>query len=151
MRKDFDSILDECLERVMKGEADVEACLARYPEYAEELKELLETALVFQQVESPEPSHQAVDMGQERLIKALEEKRGQRANSRGFPGWFMRPRHVRWAGALAALVVLLVTGTTVALASGSSLPGQPLYPVKRGIEEMRLALTFQTPERPIST
>ena len=42
--KEFDNILDECLERVIKGE-DILACLADYPEHATELEPLLKTAL----------------------------------------------------------------------------------------------------------
>ena len=43
MSKKFDDILNECLDRVARGE-DVEQCLRDYPELASELKPLLETA-----------------------------------------------------------------------------------------------------------
>lgn len=44
---------------------------------------------------------------------------------------------------ILALVVFILaaTGGSVALASGSSLPGDPLYPVKLAVEDFRLALT----------
>ena len=143
MRKDFDTVLGECLEQVLEEKASMEACLARYPQYAEELRQLLETALVFQQVEVPEPSREALDLAKHRLLRAVEEKRLQRTPG-GFLGWFVGAHRLRWARAVAALVVLVAVGSTVALASGNSLPGQPLYPVKRGIEEIRLAFTFST-------
>ncbi len=45
MSKEFDNILDECMERLLfKGET-VELCLESYPEQAVELKPLLQTAL----------------------------------------------------------------------------------------------------------
>jgi hypothetical protein len=47
-------------------------------------------------------------------------------------------RVLRWAIAACLVVVLLVAGT--ASASAQSLPGEPLYPVKRLVERGRLAL-----------
>ena len=63
------------------------------------------------------------------------------APAKGLLGKFLTPPMLMWAGALAAVVALLVVGTGVVLASGSSLPGQSLYPVKRGTENVRLVLT----------
>jgi len=40
----FDTILDECLEKVFSGES-LESCLAGYPDQADELRPLLETVL----------------------------------------------------------------------------------------------------------
>lgn len=45
----------------------------------------------------------------------------------------------RLAPALASLVVILLFGSTLAV-SASALPGTPLYPLKRGQEELRLRL-----------
>ena len=42
--KEFDDILNECLERILHGET-VEQCLARYAQHADELRPLLETGL----------------------------------------------------------------------------------------------------------
>ena len=42
-KKEFENILDGCLESVLRGES-VEACLELYPDYAEELRPLLMTA-----------------------------------------------------------------------------------------------------------
>ena len=43
--KEFNNILDECLERLLvKGET-VEQCLASYPQYAAELEPLLQMAV----------------------------------------------------------------------------------------------------------
>ena len=40
MNKDFDKILDECIDRLNRGES-LESCLADYPDYSKELKGLL--------------------------------------------------------------------------------------------------------------
>ena len=44
--KVFENILDECLERLLVRGESPEQCLQDYPEYADELKPLLETALL---------------------------------------------------------------------------------------------------------
>ena len=141
MQNNFATVLDECVELVRKGEADIQACLARYPEYSEDLRGLLETALAFQDGGVPEPNHQAMDQGRERLLKAVEERRLAQARSPGFLGRLLGSPALKWAGAMAGLAALLLVGGGVALASGESLPGDALYPVKRGMEDVRLVLT----------
>jgi len=56
------------------------------------------------------------------------------------PGRFSFPAILRPALAAAAILVLVSAGATSAAAS--SLPGDPLYAVKRASEDVRLALTF---------
>ena len=141
MKKNFDTVLDECVELVRNGEADIQACLARYPEHSEELRGFLETALALQEEGLPKPSHQAMDQGRDRLLKAVAERQQAQAPGPGFLGrWFGTPA-LKWAGAMAGLAALLLVVGGLALASGDSLPGDVLYPVKRGMEDVRLALT----------
>jgi hypothetical protein len=52
---------------------------------------------------------------------------------------------VAYAGGLAA--ALLVGGLTTAAASNNSLPGDPLYGVKLGVERAQLATTFSSAAR----
>jgi hypothetical protein len=56
------------------------------------------------------------------------------------PSRFSFPAMLRPALAAAAILVLVLAGATSAAAS--SLPGDPLYAVKRTAEDVRLALTF---------
>jgi hypothetical protein len=56
------------------------------------------------------------------------------------PRRFSFPAILRPALAAAAILVLVLAGATSAAAS--SLPGDPLYAVKRASEDVRLALTF---------
>jgi hypothetical protein len=56
------------------------------------------------------------------------------------PSRFSFPAMLRPALAAAAILVLVSAGATSAAAS--SLPGDPLYGVKRAAEDVRLALTF---------
>jgi hypothetical protein len=56
------------------------------------------------------------------------------------PSRFSFPAMLRPVFAAAAILVLVLAGATSAAAS--SLPGDPLYAVKRASEDVRLALTF---------
>ena len=56
------------------------------------------------------------------------------------PRWFSFPAVLRPAFAAAAILVLVLAGATSAAAS--SLPGDPLYVVKRTTEDVQVALTF---------
>ena len=51
---ELENILDECLERLVKGET-VEQCLQRYPEQAAQLELLLRTAQAVKGVSYPAP------------------------------------------------------------------------------------------------
>ena len=74
MDKKFEEILDDCLDRLGRGET-VNDCLKHYPDYAEELRPYLITAQRLDQ--SFSPSRAAKEKGREKLSKAMstEEKR----------------------------------------------------------------------------
>jgi hypothetical protein len=135
--REFDNILDECLERLLvKGET-IDQCLQSYPEHADELRPLLQmaveakTAIAIQP--RPEFRERARYQMQAAFHQATEPRRGLRLIFRLSRGW---------AIALSiALVVLLAGGGTVA-AAGYSMPDSPLYPVKLATEQVQMAFTF---------
>ena len=131
--KEFDDILDECLERLLvKGET-IEQCLQSYPEQAAELKPLLQTALVARKASAIQPRAEFKARARYQFRSALREVASKRI--RPFFGWFPR-----WATvATMALVLLLAGGGTVA-AAGNSMPDNPLYPVKLATEQAQLTL-----------
>jgi hypothetical protein len=130
--KEFNNILDECLERILGGET-LERCLKLYPEQAAELKPLLETVLVVKEASAVEPSPEFRARARYQFRSALGEKAAPKR--RPFFGWLPQ-----WAAALSiVLVVLLAGGGTVAAAS-NSMPDGILYPVKLATENVQLAL-----------
>ncbi|MBI2855558.1 MAG: DUF4382 domain-containing protein [Chloroflexi bacterium] len=148
MPKSFGTILDDCLELILSGQSDLEGCLARYPQHRERLRELLEPALLLRQETLTPPSADTLRRGRSRLLQAVQQGRFSRA-ARG-PAqrvWamiahpFCRGR-LRWVGAMATVVALLVVGGGVTAASGDAVPGDALYPVKKATERVRLAFAF---------
>jgi hypothetical protein len=134
--------LDRSLERIQSGGATLEDCLGDQVEMAEVLSPLLETAIRAKTALAPQsPSEAFVAHSKARLTRKLRDRPAA------------QPRHLRvsWPIRLSravpvlaslAVVLFLLAGTTgVALASADALPGDPLYAVKRGIEDARLALT----------
>ena len=133
--KEFDNILDECLERLLvKGET-IEQCLASYPEQATELEPLLQTALAAKKVSAIQPRPEFRARARYQFHSALREiktKRGRR-----FFGW-----QPRWATAVAIVLILLLAGGSTVAAAGNSMPDGTLYPMKLATEQVRLKLTL---------
>jgi hypothetical protein len=132
--KEFDNILDECLQRLLvKGET-IEQCLQSHPEQAAQLKPLLEAALAVKEASAIQPRAEFKARARYQFRSALQEATSRR--SRPFFGWLPR-----WATVVTiVLVLLLVGGGTVAVAAGS-MPDSPLYTVKLATEQVQLTLT----------
>ena len=144
MSKDFEIILDECIDRILIKGATVEDCLASYPEKASELGPHLHLVTRANSSLSFTPSTAAKDRARQRLQtvkRELEQK--ERITRSSVP---IRKRFAFSFRPVAVLAVFLIIATIMAssigtvAASGSSLPGELLYPVKRATEQARLAL-----------
>jgi hypothetical protein len=138
--RDLTQPLEECL-RAMGEKHNLQDVLRRYPAERDQLIELLRLSV---DLGGLAPSGPAADPAfrlrarNRMLAAAAQRRRAPRWNPFGAP-----PRPVArlaFAGALAATV--LVGGLTSAAASGNSLPGDPFYPIKLGVERAQLAITF---------
>ena len=135
-KREFDNILDGCLERILTRGETIEQCLANYPEQATELKPLLQTVLSTRETLAIRPRPEFRDRARYQLRVALREKPEKPERRSAFFNW-----QPRWATAvIAVLIFVLVSGSTVA-AAGGSMPDGPLYPVKLATERVRLILT----------
>jgi hypothetical protein len=130
--REFDDILNECIERVLKGES-VEACLAAYPEYAAELEPLLHTAVDTRKAAAVVPRPEFRQRAGYEFQAAI---RDLGPPQRGFFRWQMR-----WVAVVSVVVVILLAGSGTVAAASNSLPDGPLYPVKLATEDVRLTLT----------
>jgi uncharacterized membrane protein YgcG len=139
--------LDDCITRMDAGE-DIESCLARYPQYASELRPLLLAAMEASSVAvKDEIPPEVLRRGKLRVLKAADEIREQQAR-KPFP-IFNWQRSLRTAMTVLAVFVLAfaITGTGLVYASNATLPGDNLYTVKRTWEDLRLQLAFNPQER----
>lgn len=103
MNKDFEKILDECMDRVNRGES-LEGCLADYPDHSKELKKLLGTMLKTQDTYSFLPSGNAKREARKRFYSAIDKAKRSR-QKRQFV--FTRPRI--WITATAIVAAILIS------------------------------------------
>ncbi|MEK7281463.1 MAG: DUF5667 domain-containing protein [Chloroflexota bacterium] len=124
---DFKDILNSCLDWLRQGKS-VEECLAAYPDQAEELRDLLYTALKAREAFS------AVELRPE--VKAQAQYRLLSQPRPVYRPWWFR----RWAVAVMPVLAVLLLGSSTVLAANNSLPGDSLYGVKLAVEQLRAKL-----------
>ena len=129
--KQFDNILNECLERLMTGQETVEQCLQRYPEYATQLEPLLHTAVLMNQAVDVKPSADFRARARYQMQLKMAESKAPRRITRAVP---------RWAVAVCTVMLVFVLGGGTVLASEGSMPGSPLYVVKLTTENIQVKL-----------
>jgi hypothetical protein len=133
-----EEILAICIEEIRSGKSTVEDCIARYPEFGKELQSLLKIASSLK-MEIVKPSVEFKQRAKRRLFEVMQsspEKPSQRIRIRHklLPaGWV--------AGVLIGLFAFCVAGAGTVYAAQGSLPGDFLYPVKTGVEDLQLAIT----------
>lgn len=136
MTQKSEDILDDCLERMFKGES-VEDCLKTYPGQAPELEPLLKTSfVVIQKSSAIQPSLEFKAKARSQLQGLLYAKLAKAGRAK-VPIW-----HRRWAVAMTTVLVIVLAGVGIAAASTNALPDEPLYPVKLATEQARLMAAF---------
>jgi hypothetical protein len=143
----FDS-LEICLQALDKG-ADLESCLALFPDLMDDLRPILTAAVQAHSAAIREVPAEVLSRGKARVLQAAAEMREQRAaapvvtSSNKRSKSFFGPRFFRLAITTASMLAFLLTsGTGLVNASSSALPGDNLYPVKRSWEDVRLFFVF---------
>ena len=140
-RPELDNVVDVCVEQVETGRATVEDCLKRYPHLADELDPILRTAAMLLATGVPSIDPAGMRTIEKRVLSHARKLKQEQES----------PRTGLWPQlavrlAVAMLIVLLVTASTggALIASADSLPGEPLYPVKRLSENIQLAVAWDT-------
>lgn len=137
----FDA-LEFCLREIEEG-MDMETALARFPEHAAELRPILKTSVKAREMAVPEPSPEAVRRSRARVMQRSAELRELSAPKRR---WSIPPLQ-RLVIAFGLVALFLLSGNGLLSASASALPGERLYPVKRGWENLRLFFIFDSEAR----
>ncbi|MFC1913422.1 DUF5667 domain-containing protein [Chloroflexota bacterium] len=146
--KRIEEILIQCIEDIKAGKASVADCLDRYPDMRHELEPLLRIALSIKESANISPSDAFKVRARINLMEHIHNssqlgKRAVRSSSQAGVrhGWY-----TGWARAVAVVVAVILfisaLGTGTAYASQDSLPGDTLYPVKLGTEQVQRVITF---------
>ena len=159
MKHDFDSILDLCIERIAAGES-LEACLADYPEHANELEALLKITQSLYTLPLLNGAESAAQAGLQAMVEKIDEaplvlpffSRNKTRFINFFEGisktiFFSKENLMLRKPLFATFLVLiaLFAGTTMtAAAAQDALPGDALYAVKTSVEDLRLGMSWDT-------
>jgi hypothetical protein len=161
MNQKFDHILDECI-RALKAGDSIDACLQRYPQYADALRPLLKMAAACMDIEKPEVTIQAVRASEQMMLAAFHEKKAAQPVSKAILSRYTQreqvgnnqnqtngirkeklPMSAKLKLLIAGLLVtIFVASSGVIVASANSLPSDTLYPVKEAVQRVQLLFAF---------
>lgn len=136
----IEDVLARCLHALEQRAVTLDQCLARFPEHAAELEPLLRAALALGEVPHHAMSSERVASLEQSVLAAARQS-ARRARQRT-----SRPKRAvsgvwRWAVALGiVLIVIAASGSGTVAAASSALPGEPLYGIKRTVEELQLTI-----------
>ena len=139
--RDLTQPLQDCLT-ALDHKRNLQEVLRRYPADRDELIALLRLSVNLGTL-GPPPADPALRLrARNRMLAAAADRR----RSRRWNPLALLPRQaVRLA--FAGGLVLAIGGLTAAAASSTSLPGDPLYGVKLGLERAQLAVTLDAATR----
>jgi len=120
MTDDFEKILDNCIDRLNRGES-LDSCLADYPVYAEQLIPLLQAMLTAQEAYSFVPSPDAKRANKGHFNAALEDLVRKREERKQWFAWLQGWSRV-WVSVAVILIIAVIGyfGIKPALTPGES-------------------------------
>jgi hypothetical protein len=137
-KKNSDEIqdaLNDCIESMIIENKSVESCLSQHAQYEEELRPLVDVVKTTRAACSFSPAPAFRARARYEFHRALNDSFTQPVVS-GF-SW-----RWSWATVISSLGVFLITSTGGAVAaSASSMPGHPLYQLKRSVENIQLTMS----------
>jgi hypothetical protein len=133
--------LEDCLQSMQNGDSQ-DAVLARYPGHSAELRSLLDASQIAQGIDRDPIPQKVLSTGRLHLLAQVDEARKKRASHKAISP-LMRFSLVTGF----VLVFLIAGGNGLLTASASSLPGDPLYGIKRTAENAHLMFTFNPAQK----
>jgi len=144
--KRIEDILSQCIDDIKAGNTSLEDCLGRYPAVRRELEPLLRIALNIQEPPDIRPSAAFKIRARVSLMEHIRASQAMKEARR--PIFQIGIRQAWYSGWLKAATIIITVvlaisgvGTGTAYASQGSLPGDVLYPVKLGTEQVQRRLT----------
>jgi hypothetical protein len=131
----LEEAFEESQRQIASGDATLEACLARYPQHADRLAQMLTASAHLERLPAARLSDSAKIRGRNQLRAHMAAHPRRQAPSRQRLSLF-NPR--RWAPALAVLALALTAGTAAAQSAG---PGDWLYPWRQTSEAIWLQIS----------
>lgn len=145
MRENIEDILDFCLEDLKKGISQ-EECLAKYKEYAEELKPLLKIIFGLESLPKVEPSTTALYEALVKVGRYLPQSKSKITWPRWNLNLVFNPRYA-FARAIAIILLFSFISWSTLTVSANSIPGEMLYPIKLFTEKIRFILTLNPEDK----
>lgn len=141
----FEDILVQCIDDVKAGRYSIEDCLGRYSSLRNRLEPLLRIALDIQPPPDIEPSAAFKIKARVQLMEQIHAGRavtkGTESRYKKQTGVIPKRRRFSMIGIVIAIVLAVsAAGGGSVYASQNSLPGDVLYPVKLGTEQVRMTL-----------
>ncbi len=131
--QDLLTAFNDCLDRLAGGQS-VDDCLRRYPQYARALRPMLEAGLAVRRARaSTVETSEAQARVRQRVAQAARDVTARPTN--------LYPLRTFATLAASLLIIFFVASGGAAVASQSSLPGDPLYGIKRLTESVQLVLS----------
>lgn len=145
----IEQVLQTCLTLIESGQETVESALARYPEFADQLRPELEIAIwLSAQKEQLDPRPGWVVASKRRVLARYQEEVDAAPAPVTRPGWiplfapWLNKKAVQVAFAFIMLLALFVGGNGIVMAAQDSLPGDSLYTIKTALEKVNLAMSL---------
>jgi len=134
---EFEAILAQCTEDLLRQHRTLDECLQTYPHYAAQLKPLLLAGMMTNRLKAPQLSKQSVNALEMRLRTQMKQQKRLPQRRSGLYYGLSR------LAAVLAIAFILAFGSSAGLvaASSNSIPGDPLYGIKRLWEAIVLALS----------
>jgi len=134
-------IIARCLEKIASGDESISECIGNYPWLETELRMAVSLQKVLPQTTDWEPLVVEQRIIKSKLLANLPDRK-QLVTKRGYPRYTLQNLKRRFAMSwiiIVTIILSLVSGGGVVYASGDSLPGDILYPIKTWVEDVCLA------------
>ena len=141
----FEDILVQCIDDIKAGRSSIEDCLSRYPSLREQLEPLLRIALEIRKTPDAKPSPAFKIKARVWLMEQIHERQAVTKRALARYNGQMKPIQYRRRFSMAGIIIAIVLALSAAgggavYASQGSLPGDALYQVKLGTEQVRMIL-----------